>query len=61
MEKDYVVCDAGGAIIEWGQMTEELIKLNAKTLNKTFILGFGRPETHRVDVTTLTIVPNEQK
>lgn len=50
-----------GNIVEWGQMTDELIELNAQKTGKHYIIGFGHPLTHRVDLQTLTIVPNEQK
>lgn len=59
MEKDYIAYNDEGEIVQWGQMREELLPLNAELTGLKFLVGFGRPYSHRVDLKTQTIVQKD--
>lgn len=60
MEKNYVVYNDAGEIIEWGMMSEENIALNAELTGKHYLIGFGHPLSHRVNLDTLEIVEKDK-
>ena len=49
-----------GNITTWGSMGVGGI-VNSQLHGRLMIEGFGRPETHKVDLETLTIVPIEEE